>query len=102
LDSRRPVIVLLLLSRAFYRPAAQAVIDPASDELPEPQRRHAVVAVGHGKVDGQRAVLIRNSWGMKWGDGGHGWLTEHFLSTRIFASATLMEQVDVFTDPIAA
>ena len=95
LDQGRPLIILLTLSRAFYGPNAQAVVDPAIGETPEPQRRHAVIAVGHGYVDGQRAILSRNSWGLKWGDGGHAWLTERFLGPRLYAAAKLMEDVDV-------
>lgn len=102
LDQGRPVIILLMLSRAFYSPTAQAVVDPASDEAPEPERRHAVVSVGYGTVDGQRAILIRNSWGLRWGDAGHGWLTERFLRPRIFAAATLTEEVDVSAHSAAA
>jgi hypothetical protein len=102
LDRGRPVIVLTMLSRAFYQRNPQGVIDPAPGEQPEPDRRHAVLAVGHGMVDGQRAVLVRNSWGQSWGDAGYGWLTERFLDPRIFAAATLLEEVDVPADPIAA
>lgn len=95
LDNGRPVIILLTLSAAFYHPTAQAVVDPAADEAPDAARRHAVVAVGHGTIDGLRALLIRNSWGLHWGDAGHGWLTEQFLVPRIFAAAILKEEVDV-------
>ena len=102
LDQGLPVIILLVLSRAFYNPSAQAVVDPAPGEAPEPGRRHAVVAVGHGTVDGQGAILIRNSWGPKWGDAGHCWLTEQFLGPRIFAAATLTEEVDVSAHSAAA
>jgi hypothetical protein len=55
LEQGRPVIVLLTLSRSFYTPAAQAVVDPADGEPPEPARRHAVIAVGHGTVHSQRS-----------------------------------------------
>jgi len=102
LDQGRPVIILLTLSGAFYRPTAQAVVHPASGEDPEPARRHAVVGVGHGSIAGRRAILVRNSWGLKWGDAGHGWLTEAFLGPRIFAAATLMEEVDVSAHSAAA
>jgi hypothetical protein len=102
LEQGRPVMVLLTLSRSFYSPSAQAVVDPANGEAPEPERRHAVVAVGHGTANGQRAVLVRNSWGPRWGEAGHAWLTERFLGPRIFATATLMEEVDVSPRSVAA
>lgn len=96
------MIILLMLSRAFYNPTAEAVIHPSDGEAPEPARRHAVVAVGHGLIGAHRAILIRNSWGERWGDAGYGWLTEPFLGPRIFAAATLMEEVDVSARSAAA
>jgi len=102
LEKGRPVIVLLTLSRSFYTPATQAVVDPAEGEAPEPARRHAVIAVGHGTVHSQRAILVRNSWGPRWGDAGHAWLTERFLGPRIFGAAVLMEEVDVSARSVTA
>jgi len=32
---------------------------------------HAIVIVGWGEQDGVKYWLIRNSWGINWGDGGH-------------------------------
>ncbi|MGE4341008.1 MAG: C1 family peptidase [Pigmentiphaga sp.] len=95
LDQGRPMIVLMMLSRAFYQPAHLSIINPASDEQPEPAQRHAVIAAGHGAIDGQRAILVRNSWGPEWGDAGYGWLTERFLGPRLYAAATLLEEIDV-------
>jgi hypothetical protein len=97
LDHGRPGIILIMLSRAFFRPNPFAVVHPEAGEVPEPSQRHAVVAVGYGTVEGQRAVLIRNSWGPRWGDAGHAWLTEQFLAPRLFAAAKLVEEVDVST-----
>lgn len=102
LEQGRPMIILLVLSRTFYQPHPQGVVDPAADEKPEPQRRHAVLAVGHGTVDEQRAILVRNSWGPTWADAGYGWLTERFLGPRIFAAATLLEEVHVSAHSAAA
>lgn len=102
LDVGRPVILLMELSRAFYKPTPHAVVHPELGEVPEPSRRHAVVAVGHGAIDGERAVLVRNSWGTGWGSAGHGWLTETFLKPRLFAAALLTESVDVSPHPAAA
>lgn len=102
LDQGRPVIVLTMLSRAFYQRNPQGIVDPAPDERPEPNRRHAIIAVGYGGVDGQRAILIRNSWGPSWGDAGYGWLTERFLGPRIYAAATLLEEIDVPAHSVAA
>jgi hypothetical protein len=95
LDAGHPSILLLKLSAAFYQPSAQGVVHPTVGERPQPERRHAVVAVGHGQVDSHRAVLVRNSWGERWGVAGYGWLTEPFLGPRLFATAKLMEEINV-------
>lgn len=102
LGAGRPVILLLMLSRAFYAPNADAVVHPGLGEAPEPARRHAVLAVAHGTVEGERAILVRNSWGSGWGAAGHAWLTETFIVPRLFGAALLTENVDVSAGPIAA
>lgn len=102
LDARRPVILLLMLSPSFFRPGPDGVVRPGLFEKPEPARRHAVVACGHGIVDGEPALLVRNSWGDGWGIGGHAWLTAHFLAPRLFAAAILKEETHVPARSIAA
>jgi hypothetical protein len=88
LDSGRTPVVLLKLSRTFYRPLPGGIVDAGSEEQPDAARRHAVVAVGHGEIVAARAVLVRNSWGAAWGIGGYAWLTERWLAPRIYAMAT--------------
>jgi hypothetical protein len=98
----RPVLTLLRLSRSFDWVKADGVVDPGPGEQPEYLRRHAVIAVGHGEISRQRAVLIRNSWGDGWGAGGYGWLTENFLLPRVFRLAILKEDLSVSPRTIAA
>jgi len=54
---------------------------------------HAIVAVGYddtvkiknttpGAVETTGALLIRNSWGTGWGDGGYGWLPYEYVLQR--------------------
>lgn len=95
IDAGRPVILLILLSGSFYAPDPDGVIRPAVGEAPDPAIRHAVLAVAHGMIAGERLILIRNSWGASWGVAGHGWLTESFLIPRVFAAVLLTESVDV-------
>lgn len=100
LDQNEPVILLTTLSPSFYAPTINGIVDPAHGEIPDPALRHAIIAVGHGKFNGSTIVLVRNSWGQAWGVNGYAWLTERFLTPRLFATASLLEDVDVFTDPV--
>lgn len=102
LNQGRPVLLLTMLSASFYRPDPEGVVTPANDEQPDPNLRHAIVAVGHGKIDGAPAILVRNSWGSAWGLGGHAWLTQQFLGPRLFSAANLLEEVNVSGSSLAA
>lgn len=101
LATGRPMVVLTMLSRSFFMPV-EGVVDATPGEPPEPSQRHALVAVGAGRLLGMPAVLVRNSWGPAWGVDGHAWLTDRFLEPRLFATAALLEEVDVSSCQAAA
>jgi hypothetical protein len=102
LDAKRPVLTLLMLSDAFYMPDRDGVVATTPGEGPDPQRRHAVVAVGHGTRAGERVILVRNSWGLGWGLAGHAWLTESFITPRLTRVALLTEEIHVPAQTLAA
>jgi hypothetical protein len=101
-DLGNPSVVMLRLSPSFYSTDSTGVVDQMPNESVDPFCRHAVVAVGTGKVGRKRAVLIRNSWGTAWGDHGYAWITEEYLQTRIFGMALLKEEIHVSSGSIAA
>ncbi len=102
LNKSKPVITLMRLSASFFRVPADGVIDEAPGEKPDLSMRHAVIALGHGTRGADRVVLVRNSWGPRWGQQGYAWITEKFLSARIFSLAHLMEDLSVPASSVAA
>jgi hypothetical protein len=50
---------------------------------------HAVALVGFRAAGGERQVLLQNSWGTDWGDGGFAWLPEHMIGTQLTSAARL-------------
>jgi hypothetical protein len=90
-DAGSPVLLAMRLSMAFYGGwDAEGVI--SSLEAPDPNRRHAVIALAHGQRAGAELVLVRNSWGLGWAAGGHAWLDTAYLAPRIFDAAVLTEE----------
>jgi hypothetical protein len=102
LDRGRPLIVLLRLSWSFDWVKSDGIVDEASGEQPDLNRRHAVIASGHGEINGQRTIIVRNSWGEGWADGGYGYLTEKYLVPRVFQLAILKEDLSVSPRSAAA
>lgn len=102
LDAGEPALVVMMLSDAFYTPNAEGVVIAPPTEGPDPSRRHAVVAVAHGSLGGERFVLLRNSWGLDWGLAGHAWLPEAYLAARLTRVALLKDEVDVPRENLAA
>jgi hypothetical protein len=102
LGQGKPVVTLMRLSESFFRIDATAIVDEQPGEKPSFSMRHAVIAVGYGELNGQRVVLMRNSWGLKWGSNGYGWITEKYLQPRVIRLVTLQEDLSVSPSPLAA
>ena len=85
LDQGRPTLLILRISSQFHRPPTSHLITVVSGDVDTGM--HAVVAVGYGSNEKSAVVLLRNSWGPGWGDEGHIWATEEYLTLRTCAMA---------------
>jgi hypothetical protein len=87
LESGSPVLVGMQISGGFFTLAVDSVLpglptDPAVGN-------HAVVVVGYGDLNGERCLLIRNSWGESWADQGYGWIHEEYLAPRLLVAGVM-------------
>jgi C1A family cysteine protease len=88
LDSGKPVILGLVITASFLRCDKSGHLPVF---MPDPARAgHAVLAVGHGAdALSQKYLLVRNSWGEKWGEAGYGWLSEAYVTKQLAQAAVL-------------
>ncbi|HCK82996.1 MAG TPA: peptidase C1 [Hyphomonadaceae bacterium] len=87
-ESDRPIVLGLYIGQTFRAPAViggEARVVDDSDDI-DPESGHAVLAVGTGVLDGDDVILVRNSWGARWGVGGHAWLSRDYLERRALAA----------------
>lgn len=83
-----PVIVILAVTDAFDSPEAGRIASPPKKA---PSRgNHAVLAVGLEEIEGHgRHLIVRNSWGPKWGVNGDAFLPLSYLATHGIKAAVL-------------
>lgn len=78
LAAKLPVLIGLEVDQAFEAASPGDIID-APDTL-KATGGHALLVVGYRtNPDGSVDYLIRNWWGVDWGDYGDGWVTAGFL-----------------------
>jgi hypothetical protein len=88
LSHGRPVILISAVTLAMYSPNSDAVIDARPNDIRTAQR-HALLAVGYGHSNDGAYVLVRNSWGLRWGDRGHCWLNDAYLDPLLITTGVL-------------
>jgi hypothetical protein len=86
LDKSQPVVLIMKISSSFFLPSPEGIINAAGSE--PSVNSHAVIALGYGRNDQSPLILVRNSWGRRWGLQGHAWITEEYLRPRILKIGT--------------
>ena len=91
LDADDPVLFTMSISISFFRPDTDGII--VAVEPLEPRRIHALIAVGHGRLQHETFILVRNSWGDDWGIKGYGWVATRYLKPRLLRAATMLGEL---------
>lgn len=95
ISSNVPVVAFFLVNELHWQQAGEQGgrihepwVDPATGHtvVPPNQGGHAVLLVGYTS-DGR--FIVRNSWGVKWGDQGYGYMSEDYLKRHIQAALTI-------------
>jgi C1A family cysteine protease len=80
LTEGHPAVLGISTTEHFYRKLAPPYVISADSNV---RGSHAVTAVGYGSTQSDEFILIRNSWGMTWGDSGHAWLDSSFIERHL-------------------
>jgi hypothetical protein len=92
LETNVPILIALRMTKDWYDELESPYIIPMGSPT---SLRHAVVAVGLGKDSrGGLFVLISNTWGESWGNGGCAWLPWDYVDKN-FVGLLRLERSDV-------
>jgi C1A family cysteine protease len=89
LDDRIVVVLGLIVTDGFRTPDELGRVDLVPGDIE--RGGHAVLAVGYGSGQNGLYVLVRNSWGPKWGIGGYAWVSEAYLEAQLCETATILK-----------
>jgi C1A family cysteine protease len=88
LDEGHPMILTTNIGISFYQPnLKRLVLQPSTERT---IATHALLAVGYAKIERDRCVLVRNSWGERWADKGYAWVHEGYLKTRLLGVGAMV------------
>lgn len=82
LQDGQPVVLVMAVTQALYEPDSDAIVRPKKTDTVTSQY-HALLAVGVGCFKDDEYILVRNSWGIEWGDAGHAWLPDAYVATHL-------------------
>ena len=102
LDSGNGIISLIFLCDPFFTAQQGKIISASAMSQPNINIRHAVVTVGYGNTPTGRCFLIRNSWGVGWGDSGYAWIAEDLFAASLYDIAILKDGSHVSPNKAAA
>ena len=93
-----PVVIAMFTSTTFTAPASwqrhgsEIILSRDRGESIDPATGHALVAVGRGRFRGEPVLLLRNSWGPRWGFDGHAWVHEDYLAPRLAGAFVISKE----------
>lgn len=91
LTSGRPVVFGALLYSGMGKITPRDTLLEMPRKGERPQGGHCMVIVGHD--DAAKTYLVRNSWGWRWGDGGHFRMPYAYLNDRIAGDGWVVDAV---------
>lgn len=82
-DGGKPLGLVVNLTLTFFDPSKPDGIVTFED-VALPGHRHAILSVGYGidSTTQEPHVLIRNSWGERWGLNGYGWISQSYIEAH--------------------